>query len=45
MGQQSGGVTVLPGSASTLWSWAQAIPTHEGTSGSLDAQSLGKSVQ
>ena len=45
VGQQSGGATVLPGSASTLWSWAQAIPTHSGASGSPDAQSPGKSVQ
>lgn len=43
--QQSGCAMVLPGSASTLWSRAQAIPTHEGACGSLDAQSWGKSVQ
>lgn len=45
VGQQSGGAMVLPGSASTMWSWAQAVPTHEGASGSPDAQSLRKSVQ
>lgn len=43
--QQLGYATVLPGSASMLWSWPQAVPTHEGACRSPDAQSRGKSVQ